>query len=203
MSAHDKIITACIAKKKHIPKIENIDRKIAGLKERGFKNPIRVITSLPTILGLAFENIDSKIYGLRERGFKNPIKMIASSPSILGLTFENIDQKIKYLQRVGNLYKIDSLILIEAVPSVFGCSIKKIGLTVYILYRYCKTVPSVSTMRCALFCPIQKLILTSLENKDLTINELIKISRKRNESMSDVVYVLNNERDKLSRQLCC
>ncbi len=41
--------------------VENIDAKIAGLTERGFPNPQKMIASSPAILGYAFENIDAKI----------------------------------------------------------------------------------------------------------------------------------------------
>ena len=51
---------------------DNIDAKIAGLKERGFTDPQKMIASLPAILGLAFDNIDAKIAGLKERG--SPIR---------------------------------------------------------------------------------------------------------------------------------
>ena len=41
--------------------VDNIDAKIAGLTERGFADPQKMIASLPAILGLAFDNIDAKI----------------------------------------------------------------------------------------------------------------------------------------------
>ena len=84
---------------------DNIDAKIAGLKERGFTDPQKMIASLPAILGLAkkksFDNIDAKIAGLKERGFTDPQKMIASSPAILGYGFDNIDAKIAGAQGTG------------------------------------------------------------------------------------------------------
>ena len=67
----------------------NPKAKIEGLKQRGFDNPHKLITSLPAILGVGFENIDAKIEGLKQRGFDNPTKLITSSPSILGYGFEN------------------------------------------------------------------------------------------------------------------
>jgi len=41
--------------------IQNYNEKIVGLTERGFKNPQKMITSLPAILGLSFDNIDRKL----------------------------------------------------------------------------------------------------------------------------------------------
>ena len=41
--------------------IASYDEKIRGLTERGFKDPQKMITSLPTILGYSFENIDQKL----------------------------------------------------------------------------------------------------------------------------------------------
>jgi hypothetical protein len=40
---------------------DNPKAKIEGLRERGFENPTKLITSLPAILGYAFDNIDAKI----------------------------------------------------------------------------------------------------------------------------------------------
>jgi hypothetical protein len=59
---------------------DNPKAKIDGLRERGFDNPVKLITSMPPILGLAFENIDAKLEGLKQRGFDNPTKLITTSP---------------------------------------------------------------------------------------------------------------------------
>jgi hypothetical protein len=40
---------------------ENIDAKLAGLEERGFANPVKLVTTSPAILGLAFKNIDRRM----------------------------------------------------------------------------------------------------------------------------------------------
>ena len=40
---------------------DNPKAKIEGLRQRGFENPTKLITSLPAILGCAFDNIDRKI----------------------------------------------------------------------------------------------------------------------------------------------
>jgi len=101
----------------------NLVQKIQGLKDRGFKDPLKMITSLPPILGLTFENIDRKIQGLKDRGFKDPLKMITSLPSILGFTFENIDRKIQGLKDRG--FK-DPLKMITSSPPVLGFTFENI-----------------------------------------------------------------------------
>ena len=45
----------------HLWPVEAYDKKIAGLTERGFKDPQKMITSLPAILSLSFDNIDRKL----------------------------------------------------------------------------------------------------------------------------------------------
>jgi len=96
---------------------------IDGLKERGFTDPIEMITSLSQILGLGSENIDTKIDGLKERGFTDPIKMIASFPSILGFSFENIDTKIDGLKERGFT---DPPKMIASFPSILGLGFENI-----------------------------------------------------------------------------
>ncbi|MBI2051294.1 hypothetical protein HYT33_00875, partial [Candidatus Roizmanbacteria bacterium] len=102
---------------------ENIDAKLEGLQQRGFRNPTKMVESSPTILGYAFENIDQKLEGLQERGFSNPRKMIESSPTILGLAFENIDQKLEGLQQRGfrNPTK-----MVESLPAILGLAFENI-----------------------------------------------------------------------------
>jgi hypothetical protein len=93
--------------------------KIQGLKARGFDNPVKLITTLPAILGYGFENIDAKIEGLRERGFENPTKLITTLPAILRLAFDNIDRKIRLLYLLhGDRSKAVSEI--EAFPPLLG-----------------------------------------------------------------------------------
>ena len=67
-----------------LPSVEAISARLADLRELGFADPVKMITSLPAILGYAIENIRNKIADLRELGFADPVKMITSSPAILG-----------------------------------------------------------------------------------------------------------------------
>ena len=80
---------------------EKIDAKIEGLKQRGFSDPQKMITSLPQILGYGFENIDEKIEYLNRviRTYKlplSPISLIENIVPILGTKME----KLKVLTRV-------------------------------------------------------------------------------------------------------
>ena len=71
---------------------ENIDAKIAGLRDRGFDNPHKLITSLPAILGLAFDNIDRKIrllyllHGDRAKA----ISELQALPNLLGYKWRRL-----------------------------------------------------------------------------------------------------------------
>ena len=101
-----------------------VDEKLAGLLARGFTDPVKLITSLPSILGLAFENIDAKLAGLLARGFTDPVKLITSSPSILGYAFENIDAKLAFGRHMG----VDVIPLIESFPPFLSYNLKRIAL---------------------------------------------------------------------------
>ena len=57
-----------------------------------------MITSSPTILGLAIDNIRGKIASLRELGFADPVKMVTSLPAILGYAMDNIRGRIADLR---------------------------------------------------------------------------------------------------------
>ncbi len=94
-----------------------IDKRITGLKERGFKDPVKLITKLPVVLSLTLSNIDEKITGLKERGFKDPVKLITSHPSILNYTFPYIDEKITGLKERG--FK-DPVKLTAKKPTIFS-----------------------------------------------------------------------------------
>lgn len=103
--------------------VEEYERKVSGLKERGFKDPTKMIASWPAILSLGFDNIDAKITGLKERGFKDPAKMITSLPVILGYSFDNIDAKIVGLKERG--FK-DPVKMITSMPANLDCSFDNI-----------------------------------------------------------------------------
>ncbi|NWG25527.1 MAG: hypothetical protein HXY30_14125, partial [Pseudorhodoplanes sp.] len=65
-----------------LPPIDNIRGKISDLQALGFADPVKMITSLPAILGYAIDNIRGKISDLQALGFADPVKMITSSPAI-------------------------------------------------------------------------------------------------------------------------
>ena len=110
--------------------IESYKEKVQGLTARGFTNPQKMITSLPTILGYSFDNIDEKIQGLTARGFSDPQKMITSLPTILGYSFENIDRKIRHARRLG----VDVYTYAAYTPVFCGMSVKN-----YVpIARYCR-----------------------------------------------------------------
>ena len=79
-AAADKIFEAV-----DLPPVADIDAKISALRDLGFADPVKMITSSPAILGLSVDdNIKPKISALRDLGFADPVKMITSSPAILG-----------------------------------------------------------------------------------------------------------------------
>ena len=103
--------------------VANYQNMIHGLAQRGFKDPHKMITSMPAILTYSFENIDAKIQSLTERGFKDPQKLITSLPSILGYSFKNIDAKIHGLTERG--FK-DPHKMITSMPSILGLAFENI-----------------------------------------------------------------------------
>jgi hypothetical protein len=80
---------------------ERAAERIADLKALGFADPVKMITSLPAILGLAIDNIRGKIADLKALGFADPVKMITSLPAILGYAIDNIRGKIADLKALG------------------------------------------------------------------------------------------------------
>jgi hypothetical protein len=71
---------------------EGVSQKIEGLKARGFDNPVKLITTLPAILGYAFENIDRKIrllyllHGDREK----TVREIEAFPPLVGYKWRRL-----------------------------------------------------------------------------------------------------------------
>src|SRR6185369_15349215 len=91
--------------------------RIDDLGELGVADPVKMITSSPTILGLAIDNIRGRIAGLRELGFNDPVKMITSSPTILGLAIDNIRGKITDLRELGFS---DPVKMVTSRPAILG-----------------------------------------------------------------------------------
>src|SRR5207253_1280463 len=82
-----------------------------------------MLTSNPSILGLAMENIRGKLSDLRALGFADPVKMVTSNPSILGLAMENIRGKLSDLRALGFA---DPVKMITSIPTILGYSIENI-----------------------------------------------------------------------------
>ncbi|MGE5216041.1 MAG: hypothetical protein ACM3SP_03440, partial [Chloroflexota bacterium] len=64
--------------------------RIAELRQLGVADPVRMITSSPTILGYAIGTIRAKVAYLRELGFADPVRMITETPAILGYAPERL-----------------------------------------------------------------------------------------------------------------
>ncbi|OFX05675.1 MAG: hypothetical protein A3E78_03260 [Alphaproteobacteria bacterium RIFCSPHIGHO2_12_FULL_63_12] len=72
-----------------LPSIEKIEQKIGALKSLGFENPVKMITSLPAILGYAIDNIRGKLdyaghFGIDGRG------IVERFPPLLGYNLDRI-----------------------------------------------------------------------------------------------------------------
>jgi len=91
--------------------------KIADLRELGFADPVKMITSNPGILRYAMDNIRAKIVALGELGFAQPVKMITSLPTILGYAIGNIRGKIADLRELGFA---DPVKMITLFPAILG-----------------------------------------------------------------------------------
>jgi hypothetical protein len=83
------------------PRNRNIRSKIVDLRELGFADPVKMITSSSAVLTYAMDNIREKIIGLRELGFADPVKMITSVPAIIGYGMANIRGKVTDLRELG------------------------------------------------------------------------------------------------------
>jgi hypothetical protein len=93
------------------------------LRELGFADPVKMITSAPSILSYAPGSIRGKIANLREFGFTDPVKMITSLPAILGYAVENIRSKIFDLRGLGFS---DPVKMITSLPAILGYAISTI-----------------------------------------------------------------------------
>jgi len=100
-----------------------IDAKIEGLKQRGFDNPTKLITSSPAILGYAFENIDRKIrllYFLHGNRAK-AIRELEAFPALLGYKW----RRLLFAVRTSNPDGLRKLITIS--PQLLATAKGKTG----------------------------------------------------------------------------
>ena len=99
------------------------DAKIEGLKQRGFENPHKLITSLPAILGYGFENIDRKIrllyllHGDRTKA----ISELAAFPPLLGYKW----RRLLFAVRTSHADRLRKLITIS--PRLLAAAKGKTG----------------------------------------------------------------------------
>src|SRR3989338_6884583 len=121
---------------------EILETNLIGLQNIGFSNPIKLIESLPSILGISLEgNIKPKIEGLGLLGFTNPHKMIESVPSILGYNLEgNIKKRFKLIDRVIKRYGLPftTSFLMENVHFLFSSKIDKIVILIRVFSKFAK-----------------------------------------------------------------
>ncbi len=143
---------------------EDLDQKIKDLKERGFTDPVKMITSLPAILGYAIDNIDGKIKDLKERGFTDPVKMITSLPAILGYAIDNIDGKIKLIERVSEHFgaDINPAEIIECELGILGTKIDKLWVLTRVLVEQ-NRIPTRQEVHALLFAKIEDVVLAHSE----------------------------------------
>ena len=163
---------------------EVVDSHLIGLSERGFTNPIKMVESLPAILGYAFENIDAKLAGLRERGFTNPNKMVESLPAILGLAFENIDRRLRLFSRLVRLYELPFVPteLMEREFALFSSKIDKLLVLVRVLRDYHVTPPDLNERI------ISRLVRYNLEDTLVALS----VPHNRDESILDLLNRTNS-----------
>ncbi len=101
----------------------HVQRVIDDLRNLGFTDPVKMISSSPVVLGYHIENIKQKIDDLKNLGFADPVKMITSSMRILGLNIENIRQKIDDLKNLGF---VDPVKMITSSPVILNYNIENI-----------------------------------------------------------------------------
>jgi hypothetical protein len=94
--------------------------KIADLRELGFADPVKMVTSFPEIAGIAIDNVRRKIANLRELGFGDPVKMVTSCPTILSYSTETIRGKIEDLRDLGFA---DPVKMITSLPTILGYAV--------------------------------------------------------------------------------
>ncbi len=77
---------------------ESIDRKIEGLRARGFKDPVKMILSPANILGYSFKNIDRKMRFARRVGYDPFTQLIEYCPMLIGLSLKRYFFVVRMLQ---------------------------------------------------------------------------------------------------------
>ncbi|PIR53711.1 hypothetical protein COU75_04710 [Candidatus Peregrinibacteria bacterium CG10_big_fil_rev_8_21_14_0_10_42_8] len=191
--------------KKKLIKPYDLEVRIAELEKRGFKDPVKMITSSPAILGYAMENIDGKIADLEKRGFKDPVKMITSLPAILGYAMENIDGKIRLIEQVSAQFGngTDAApTIIERELGILSTKIDKLWTLVRVLCES-NQQPSPKDIHALLFAKLEYVVLAhskqssekSLEECLKTIKKLKKIGLTKGDARSEIAALLDEDPD--------
>jgi len=93
---------------------------------------VKMVTSLPTILGYAMDNIRGRIADLREIGVADPVRMITYFPTILGLAIGNIRGRIADLRELGFN---DPVKMVTSRPAILGYARERVFICGRIVMR--------------------------------------------------------------------
>jgi hypothetical protein len=77
--------------------------RIGRLRQFGFAEPVKMMTSRPAVPGLSIDNIRGKFAELGALGVAEPVKMITSRPAIIELASDNIRSTIADTPRASSL----------------------------------------------------------------------------------------------------
>jgi hypothetical protein len=123
---------------------ESLQNKIKWLKERGFKDPMKIISYYPAILGYWFDNIDDKI------------KLLNKIIKLYKLNFTAIEAIENNLNILGS--KIDKLwVLVRIIKEIAKNSTEVNNQLIYKL----------------IFSNVEEVILASRSKVNLTLNDLL------------------------------
>ena len=86
--------------REHLWPVQYYQEKIEGLSDRGFANPVKMITSLPAILNLSFDNINHKLRLARRLGVDAQV-FITHSFVFISMSARHYVPLIRACRRVG------------------------------------------------------------------------------------------------------
>jgi hypothetical protein len=100
------------------------ERLEAELRELGFTDPMKLISSHPAVLNLAAGTTGEKLDALRSLGFTDPVKLVSRAPDILTFSTDNIRGKLDALRELGFA---DSVNLAASSPNLLYLAADGIG----------------------------------------------------------------------------